>query len=296
MRIAASFALARNTDLKDLKAVDEKSIRVEWRDFERAVGECVPAFGNKDNEEIASFYRNGICEYGLTFDYVWGTLSKLLSQAKHSSRTPLLSVLLEGLVSTGKTAIAAKLSRESDFPFVRMITADSFIGASESDKCSKLLKIFSDAYKSPLSLIFIDDIERILDYTPIGPRFSNTVLQTLLILLRKLPPANSRIMVLATTSICDFLQDLQLVSAFQVTLHVSQLQLPEEIENVLGHYSTLPAATIKEIASQIDKPLGVKQLLMVLEMARENNEGGDGSEQDNFTADQFLYCLKTIGL
>ena len=34
-----------------------------------------------------------------------------------------------------------------------------------------------DSYKSPLSMILIDDIERIIDYTPLGPRFANTVLQ-----------------------------------------------------------------------------------------------------------------------
>ena len=41
------------------------------------------------------------------------------------------------------------------------------------------------AYKSPLSMILIDDIERIIDYTPLGPRFSNMVLQALLVLLKK---------------------------------------------------------------------------------------------------------------
>jgi hypothetical protein len=39
-------------------------------------------------------------------------------------------------------------------------------------------------------MIFIDDLE--LDYVSIGPRFSNTVLQTLLVLLKKLPPDEGR--------------------------------------------------------------------------------------------------------
>ena len=174
-----------------------------------------------------------------------------------------------------------------------MIAAASYIGNSEGEKCSKLLKVFSDAYKSPLSLIFIDDIERIIDYSPIGPRFSNTVLQTLLILLRKQPPPNCRLMIVATTSIADFLTDLQLVAAFQVTLHVNQLEFPEEISAVLGHYSTLKPTDLQAIAGSITKPIGVKQLLLVLEMAREFNT--EGSDNDNFTADEFLTCLKTVG-
>ena len=288
VRNAASFSLARNIDLNDVKAVDEKSLLVEWRDFERAVSECEPAFGNKDNDIISSHYRNyGFCNYGISFDHVWSTLNKLLSQTRNSSKTPLMTVLLEGAVSTGKTAIAARLCIESDFPFVRMISGDSYIGMSEAQKCAALLKVFSDSYKSPLSLIFIDDIERILDYTPIGPRFSNTVLQTLLILLRKLPPESCRLMIIATTSISDFLQDLQVVSAFQISLHINQLMLPEEIESVLVHYSTLDPNEMKIISNKIAHPIGLKQLLLVLEMVR--------SDSDSFSADDFISCLSTVG-
>jgi vesicle-fusing ATPase len=56
------------------------------------------------------------------------------------------------------------LAAESDFPFVRMISADAMIGFSEAQKCSTLLRIFSDSYRSPQSIIFIDDIERYFDY------------------------------------------------------------------------------------------------------------------------------------
>lgn len=48
--------------------------------------------------------------------------------------------------------------------------------------------MFDDAYKSQLSCVVVDDIERLLDYVPIGPRFSNLVLQALLVLLKKAPP------------------------------------------------------------------------------------------------------------
>lgn len=37
--------------------------------------------------------------------------------------------------------------------------------------------MFEDAYKSPLSIVILDDIERLLEYVAIGPRFSNAVLQ-----------------------------------------------------------------------------------------------------------------------
>jgi hypothetical protein len=48
--------------------------------------------------------------------------------------------------------------------------------------------VFEDAYKSTHSVIVIDDLERLLDYVPMGSRFSNVVLQALLVLLKKRPP------------------------------------------------------------------------------------------------------------
>jgi vesicle-fusing ATPase len=84
------------------------------------------------------------------------------------------------------------------------------VGYSEASKIQELNKVFSDSYKSPISVIVIDSIERILgefetiyhtcagsacltcasslDWNPIGPRFSNGALQALVVLLGKRPP------------------------------------------------------------------------------------------------------------
>lgn len=311
VRNAASFALARNVDASKMKAIDPKNLMVEKEDFERAIVETVPAFGNKDNSEIQSNYLNGVCDYGPSFQEMWRTLERLRNQTKHSDRTPLMSVILEGAVSSGKTALAAKLAAESDFPFVRMISADSLIGTSESTRCAKLMRIFTDSYKSPLSIIFIDDIERLIEYSPVGPRFSNSVLQTLLVLLRKTPPQPSRLMVVATTAVAHLLEDLQLIQAFNVSMHVSQLQSASEIAAVLKEYAgdCMSPAEVKSICDTIGntKPIGIKQLLMVLEMARaeeEENVGYSGASADQNTdaapkitvsANSFLSCLQTAG-
>ncbi len=84
--------------------------------------------------------------------------------------------------------MAAKLATESDYPYVKLISPEQLVGYSENGKCNKISKIFEDAYKSPLSCIVVDDIERLLDYVRIGPRFSNAVLQMLLVFFKKEPP------------------------------------------------------------------------------------------------------------
>eukprot|EP01034_Spumella_vulgaris_P025374 gene25374-31826_t len=299
VRNAASFALARNIDGASVKTIDEKAVKVEWNDFERALTETLPAFGNKNNEELLSYFSNGLCDYGPAFRDLWGTLQRLTNQTRNSERTPLLSVLLEGNVSSGKTALAAKLAAESDFAFIRMVTPDSMIGCNESARCNILLKLFTDSYRSAQSIIFIDDIERIIEYSPAGGhRFSNPVLQTLLVLLRKVPPKGSRLLVVATTSIASNLEDLQLTQAFNVNLHVSLLQEPSEIAAVLKEYSELTPAECANIARSVTQPIAVKQLLMVLEMAKAESfelAKETGSRANLITPNQFLNCLQTVG-
>lgn len=63
-----------------------------------------------------------------------------------------------------------------------------------------ILQVFDDAYRSTLSVIVVDNIERLLDYGPIGPRYSNLTLQALLVLLKKEPPAGKKLLVLCTSS------------------------------------------------------------------------------------------------
>lgn len=46
----------------------------------------------------------------------------------------------------------------------------------------------------------MDNIERLLDYGSIGPRYSNLTLQALLVLLKKEPPRGRKLLVLCTTS------------------------------------------------------------------------------------------------
>lgn len=298
VRNSASFALARNIDAVSMKTVDEKNmnVAVEWRDFERALSETTPAFGNKDNHEISLCFNNGMINFGINFEETWTTMQRLTMQSKNSTRTPLLTVLLEGPVSSGKTAIAAKIAITSDFPFIRMITPDSMIGYSDSQKCQTLLKTFTDAYKSPYSIIVIDDIERIMEYTPVGHRFSNSILQTLLILIKKIPPSNCNLFIIATTSIANLMEDVQVTQAFNIVLHVNELESPSDIYKFLVEYPNIgdgsllpiPEDDMRKISNSISKPIGVKQLLMVLEMARLE-------ETNKISADNFLECLHTIG-
>lgn len=83
----------------------------------------------------------------------------------------MLTALLEGPAGAGKTALAATLGIASAFPFVKIISAESMVGYSENSKSSEIAKVFEDAHKSALSMIILDDIERLVEYVAIGKSF-----------------------------------------------------------------------------------------------------------------------------
>ncbi|KAK1384860.1 hypothetical protein POM88_022595 [Heracleum sosnowskyi] len=93
--------------------------------------------------------------------------------------------------------MASTVGISSDFPYVKIVSAESMIGLSESTKCAQIVKVFEDAYKSPLSIVILDDIERLLEFVAIGPRFSNLISQTLMVLLKRLPPQTHTSIVIA---------------------------------------------------------------------------------------------------
>lgn len=295
VKAAASYALRRCVDVTTMRLDDDAKILVGMADFEQALSEVQPAFG-VNLESLEQHYRDGIVDYGRNFRELSGSLDRLVEQVR--TTTPLMTVLLDGPAGSGKTALAAAKAAESKFPFVRLLSADKTIGYSESAKCTHIHKVFLDAYKSMLSLLVIDDIERLIDFSPIGPRFSNTVLQTLLVLLKKTPTEQHRLLVICTSGLQRHtLRDLELVDAFNLMLHVPKLSSPDEYAAVIA--SQIRATeTVDALAHTISTPLGIKQLLMLIEMAKQaSKDDGDNDDQsDNQAIDvnQFLFCLHTV--
>jgi vesicle-fusing ATPase len=76
-------------------------------------------------------------------------------------------------------------------------------------------------------VVVVDDIERLLDYVPIGPRFSNLVLQALKSFLKTPPPVGTKgsqrkLLIVATTSNKAILEEMELSQVEQ-----QQLKIPK---------------------------------------------------------------------
>lgn len=45
---------------------------------------------------------------------------------------------------------------------MKLVSPESMVGFSEGQKVAAVSKVFSDSYKSPLSVIVVDNLERLL--------------------------------------------------------------------------------------------------------------------------------------
>ncbi|KAK1308025.1 Vesicle-fusing ATPase [Acorus calamus] len=297
VKSAVSFALNRQISLDDLtKPLDEESIKVTMDDFLNALHEIVPAFGaSTDNLERCRL--NGIVDCGERHKHIFQRAMLLVEQVKVSKGSPLVTCLLEGPSGSGKTAMAATIGIDSDFPYVKIISAETMIGLSESSKSAQIVKVFEDAYKSQLSIIILDDIERLVEYVEVGPRFSNLISQTLLVLLKRLPPKGKNLLVIGTTSAVEVLDSLGIRDAFAVTYRVPRLNT-QDAKKVLKALDVFANDHFDAAAEALNN-VPIKKLYMVVEMAAQGERGGSSeaiySGKEKININHFFDCLGDIG-
>ncbi|EGD76359.1 vesicle-fusing ATPase [Salpingoeca rosetta] len=288
-RSAASFASNRCIKFDntvEVKTEELSSIKVTREDFLNAVQEVIPAFGAA-TEELDDCARNGIVTWGEPVQRVLSDGELLIQQAENSTRTPLVSVLLSGQAGSGKTALAAALALRSSFPLVKLISPEQMVGYSEFAKVNKINKVFEDAYKSRLSVIVIDDIERLLDYSAMGNRFSNVILQALLVLFKKAPPKGHKLFLIGTTSKRSVLDLMGITEAFSQIIQVEQLTEGSQVMKVIDDLQPFPERDIEQIRTAlshgsqlrhsmlddtVEISIGIKKLYMLIEMARQAEE------------------------
>lgn len=124
--------------------------------------------------------------------------------------------------------------------------------------------MFDDAYRSTISCILVDNIERLLDYGPIGPRYSNLTLQALLILLKKEPPPGKKLLVLCTSSRKQVLEEMEMLPAFTGILHVPNINKPEQVMAILESTEVFNKQELASIAKKITGKRWVSHISLII--------------------------------
>ena len=169
VRSATSFALNRHVKVGTMAGVsdDVENLTVNRNDFEHAFDDVKPAFGVSE-DEMEMCIRGGIIPFSPFIGDIMNAGRLIVKQVQDQTSAPRFRTLLWGPPGSGKTALAAKMALDSNFPFIKMCSPDNMIGFSEAMKMEHMRRIFDDAYKSPLSIILIDNIESIIEWVPIG--------------------------------------------------------------------------------------------------------------------------------
>lgn len=274
VKSASSFAMNRYVKAEGTVKVsqDVSKLRVSKEDFDLALSEVTPAFGQA-SDELAPCIANGIIHYSKDVADILKSGDLFIKQVMRSTRTPLMSILIHGPPAVGKTALAAQLALASGYPFIKVLSPESMIGMSESQKCNAINRVFENSYRSRLSLIIVDALERLLEYVPVGPRFSNAVLQTLLVLLKRAPPPNHRLLIISTTSQRMMLERMDMGEAFDAFIPVPPIRDRASLDRVVKEVGLFDAPERLQLSvPPTEISIGVKRLIMICETARQADD------------------------
>ncbi|KAI9761566.1 MAG: transport between ER and Golgi ATPase protein [Chaenotheca gracillima] len=281
VKSASSFAFNRHVKVGTVAGISEDigNMKVNRQDFFNALEEVKAAFGVSE-EELSTCIQGGIVHFSPFIGDILEEGRLFVQQVRKSESTPLVSALLHGPPGSGKTALAATIAIESGFPFIKLVSPEAMVGFSEMQKIQHLNKVFMDAYKSPLNIVVLDNIERIIDWVSIGPRFSNAVLQALMVLLRKQPPKGRRLLILATTTERSVMQQLDLFDSFDTHMAVPNVNSHTELAHIMRESSAFAndqdrsraLAALEATTGTQDVGVGIKKILMGIETARQDDD------------------------
>ncbi|KAI9652840.1 MAG: transport between ER and Golgi ATPase protein [Alyxoria varia] len=302
VRAATSYAFSRHIKVGTMASVSEdvQNMKVNRADFLNALNDVHAAFGVSE-QGLERCVEGGLLPYSSIIPSILKEGNGYIGEVREDPSTSLLSVLLHGPPSSGKTALAANIALGSDFPLVKLVSPADMKGFNEMSKVQYITRIFTDAHKSSLSIIVIDNIEKIIDWSPIGPRFSNAVVVSLAVNLQEKPPKGRRLLVLATTSQYSVMRQLDLMDVFDHKIAVPNVSTFQELDRVLELEDTFQEESerqkaigmLSELAGQDGRSqevgVGIKRVLAAVRQARRSADN-----QEAVFAEKMQHAIEDV--
>ena len=179
-----SRSLRRLVDMNDIEnsLKVEKKMEIQMSDFFHELENIHPMFGSNleilDNILRLSPYTEGFNE---TYGKQVKTVMDQILEYKESGKG-LLNLLFKGEPKSGKTYLSAYIASKVKFKYTKYVSANDLIMMNEYEKINHILKMFKDGVNSEESLIIIDDIDILVEFTP-PLHFSNRMIQGIKTLL-----------------------------------------------------------------------------------------------------------------
>lgn len=149
VRAAQSSAMNRPIKASSKVILDSnaaENLKVTRSDFMNALANDIKAAFGVSAEDFEVYIRNGIVNFSPKIHEILEEGQLRVNQTIKSEMTPLVTLLLEGKPNSGKTALAAKMAMNSNFPFLKFCSPQSMIGYSETSKAEAIKKVTYQPY------------------------------------------------------------------------------------------------------------------------------------------------------
>ena len=178
VKSAQSFALEKWKKLPPNMQTKDNT-KVTQEDFLHGIQEVHPQFG-KDNKILESIVPKQHIRID-KYEKVYTNMNIAIDNLEDGKHT----FLIRGNNGVGKSVLAARCALANDSSFIKLINSDRFLGMNQSQIMNEIVRIFDDAQKCLSSFIVLDDILRLIDFIPLGPRYSSNILNLLINLIKK---------------------------------------------------------------------------------------------------------------
>lgn len=284
VRSATSFAMEREMN-------KDKDIIVNSDDFTRALKEVKPGYGSNDREILELSVRFGFLEatnYRSIIQRVIEFGNTILNGSMNNGSL-LLSASSPG---SGCSTICYEIIKSLKCEFVSVISAAQLVKktSTEPGQVEYISQIFEAAHQVPRAVIILDGLESIIQYIPIGFRFSSSIMQAITAHMSDSSSNGNKIIVIATTADKQAMETIGFTNSFDEIYEIPSLT-PEQAFNVLSEYANLDkvdyfAASVRADIVQVDYDqfrtykalkekhdnggiLTIKKLMLMYEKAKE---------------------------
>lgn len=239
VRAASSFAINRVVNLDTINNQSNNKIKeqiipiITQQDFEMALDDIKPAFGNI-NEELIEYNKTPIILWSQIVP-LYTNITETILDLKNGNST---SILLKGTTNLGKTKLLTKIAIDSGIPCVKIITADKLLRVS--DKATHIINIFDQCHSAKSSILILDNLERIIEWTSYGGRFDNKIVQTIMTLLRKQIKSDRKVIILMTSYDDDMIEKVDISQLIDYHYNMPHtIELDSDLALIIANYPHL---------------------------------------------------------
>lgn len=205
IKTATSYPIARNIDIDTFKPKTNDKPIIVMEDFMMAIRETIPAFGSKTKELITiSSVKMEINsdEYGVVYESIKNELNDFYDSIEENFRCH--NILLTGPYYSGKTTMVANIANELNISHIKYINAELLMNGGN------IYEYFSDSKRFNNSLLIIDPIEKIIEYSLLMKTCNSKILHQIETIIDTIVGSETRIAILILSNNEDLIDNLNL--------------------------------------------------------------------------------------